>query len=110
MACGLGVVESRANAMDCEPRAPRLFGALMTKLGKGVLSLIAPARPKMHSQFRRVLRIPLTVFALLVFVADGEITEVVEGIQDNTPRTLPPVALDTIAGNHVILKIAPTAT
>jgi Peptidase family M23 len=40
-------------------------------------------------------------------VADGEITEVVDGIPDNTPRVLPPVTLDNIAGNHVILKIAP---
>ena len=39
-------------------------------------------------------------------VADGEITEVVDGIPDNTPRVLPPVTLDNIAGNHVILKIA----
>ena len=40
-------------------------------------------------------------------VANGEITEVVDGIPDNTPRVLPPVTLDNIAGNHVILKIAP---
>jgi hypothetical protein len=40
-------------------------------------------------------------------VADGEITEVVDGIPDNTPRALPPVTLDNIAGNHVILQIAP---
>ena len=40
-------------------------------------------------------------------VADGEITEVVDGIPDNVPRVLPPVTLDNIAGNRVILKIAP---
>jgi hypothetical protein len=40
-------------------------------------------------------------------VADGEITQVVDGIPDNTPRVLPPVTLDNIAGNHVILQIAP---
>ena len=40
-------------------------------------------------------------------VADGEITEVVDGIPDNTPRVLPPVTLDNIAGNHFILQIAP---
>jgi len=40
-------------------------------------------------------------------VADGEITEVVDGIADNTPRKLPPVTLDSIAGNHIILQIAP---
>ena len=39
-------------------------------------------------------------------VAEGEITEVVDGIPDNVPRVLPPVTLDNIAGNHVILKIA----
>lgn len=43
----------------------------------------------------------------LLAVADGEITEVVDGIPDNTPRVLPPVTLDNIAGNHVILQIAP---
>ena len=41
-------------------------------------------------------------------VANGEITEVVDGIPDNTPRNLPPVTLDNIAGNHVILQIGPT--
>jgi hypothetical protein len=40
-------------------------------------------------------------------VADGEITEVVDEYPDNTPRVLPPVTLDNIGGNHVILKIAP---
>jgi murein DD-endopeptidase len=39
-------------------------------------------------------------------VADGEITEVVDGITDNTPRVLPPVTLDNIAGNYVTLQIA----
>src|SRR6266851_7674211 len=43
----------------------------------------------------------------LLAVADGEITEVVDGIPDNTPRALPPVTLDNIGGNHVILQIAP---
>jgi murein DD-endopeptidase len=40
-------------------------------------------------------------------VADGEITEVVDEFPDNTPRVLPPVTLENIGGNHVILKIAP---
>jgi len=40
-------------------------------------------------------------------VADGEISEVVDGIPDNSPQALPPVTLDNIAGNHVILQIAP---
>jgi len=39
-------------------------------------------------------------------VANGEITEVVDEFPDNTPRELPPVTLDNIGGNHVILKIA----
>jgi hypothetical protein len=39
-------------------------------------------------------------------VADGGITEVVDGIPDNVPRKLPPVTLDNIVGNHVILKIS----
>jgi Peptidase family M23 len=41
----------------------------------------------------------------ILAVADGEITEVVDGIPDNSPRILPPVTLDNIAGNHVILHI-----
>jgi murein DD-endopeptidase MepM/ murein hydrolase activator NlpD len=32
----------------------------------------------------------------------------VDGIADNTPRSLPPVTLDNIAGSHVILQISPT--
>jgi hypothetical protein len=40
-------------------------------------------------------------------VADGEITEAVDEFPDNTPRVLPPVTLDNIAGNHIILRIAP---
>jgi hypothetical protein len=42
----------------------------------------------------------------ILAVADGEITEVVDEFPDNTPRVLPPVTLDSIAGNHIILKIA----
>lgn len=41
-------------------------------------------------------------------VADGEVTEVVNNIPDNTPHHLPAeITLQNIAGNHVILKIAP---
>lgn len=40
-------------------------------------------------------------------VADGEITEVVDQFPDNVPKVLPPVTLDNIGGNHIILKIAP---
>jgi murein DD-endopeptidase len=43
----------------------------------------------------------------ILAVANGEVTEVVDGIPDNTPRVLPSVTLDNIAGNHVILQIAP---
>jgi hypothetical protein len=39
-------------------------------------------------------------------VANGEITEVVDEFPDNTPRVLPPVTLDNIAGNHIVLQIA----
>lgn len=41
-------------------------------------------------------------------VSDGEIREVVNEFPDNTPGVLPPVTLDNIAGNHIILQIAPT--
>jgi hypothetical protein len=40
-------------------------------------------------------------------VADGAIAEVVDEFPDNTPRVLPPVTLDNIAGNHIVLQIAP---
>lgn len=40
-------------------------------------------------------------------VADGEITKVADGIPDNTPPALPSVTLDNIAGNYIILEIAP---
>jgi murein DD-endopeptidase len=43
----------------------------------------------------------------ILAVADGEITQVVDGIAENTPRVLPQaVTLDNIAGNYVILRIA----
>lgn len=39
-------------------------------------------------------------------VADGEVTQVVDGIPENTPRVLPQtVTLDNIAGNYVIVRI-----
>jgi murein DD-endopeptidase len=39
-------------------------------------------------------------------VADGEVTQVVDGIPENTPRVLPAdVTLDNIAGNYVIVRI-----
>ena len=40
-------------------------------------------------------------------VADGKITKVVDEFPDNTPRVLPPVTLDNIAGNHIVLQIGP---
>jgi murein DD-endopeptidase MepM/ murein hydrolase activator NlpD len=41
-------------------------------------------------------------------VADGEVTDVRDGISENTPRVLPTdVTLDNIAGNYVIVRIAP---
>jgi murein DD-endopeptidase MepM/ murein hydrolase activator NlpD len=44
----------------------------------------------------------------ILAVADGEVTQLLDGIADNTPHELPqPVTLDNILGNHVILRIAP---
>lgn len=41
-------------------------------------------------------------------VADGEITDLKDGIPENRPRQLPsPVTLDNIAGNYVILQFGP---
>lgn len=42
----------------------------------------------------------------ILAVADGKITGAVDEFADNTPRVLPPVTLDNIAGNHIILQIA----
>jgi murein DD-endopeptidase len=39
-------------------------------------------------------------------VADGEVTEVVDGIPDNLPGKLPLVTVQNITGNHVIVHIA----
>jgi len=40
-------------------------------------------------------------------VADGEVTKLVDGIPENTPRVLPKtVTLDNIAGNYVTIRIA----
>lgn len=39
-------------------------------------------------------------------VADGEITAVLDGILDNAPGVRPPVTLDNIGGNYVILQIS----
>lgn len=41
-------------------------------------------------------------------VADGDVTDVVDSIADNTPRSaLPAFTIATIAGNYVIIRIAP---
>lgn len=41
-------------------------------------------------------------------VADGEVTQIMDGIPENKPRVLPAtVTLDNIAGNYVTLRIAP---
>lgn len=41
-------------------------------------------------------------------VADGDVTEVVNDIPDNSPHKLPEdITLQNIAGNHVIVRIAP---
>jgi len=40
-------------------------------------------------------------------VADGEVTQIVDGIPENTPRILPTLTtLDNIAGNYVTVRIA----
>jgi murein DD-endopeptidase len=40
-------------------------------------------------------------------VADGEVTQIVDGIPENTPRVLPTsVTVDNIAGNYVTVRIA----
>ena len=47
-------------------------------------------------------------FGLPVYaVADGEVTEVVDAYPDNPPGQMPPVTIDNIAGNRVIVRIGP---
>jgi murein DD-endopeptidase len=42
----------------------------------------------------------------ILSVADGEVTQIADGIPENTPRVLPKlVTLDNIAGNYVIVRI-----
>lgn len=40
-------------------------------------------------------------------VADGVVTELVDEFPDNQPGKLPPVTVQNIAGNHIIMRIAP---
>jgi len=40
-------------------------------------------------------------------MASGEVTEVVDEYEDHPPGQLPPVTLENIGGNHVIIRIAP---
>jgi peptidase M23-like protein len=41
-------------------------------------------------------------------VADGDVTQILDGIAENQPRVLPsPVTLDNIAGNYVVERIGP---
>jgi hypothetical protein len=40
-------------------------------------------------------------------MAGGEVTEVVDEYEDHLPGKLPPVTLENIGGNHVIIRIAP---
>jgi murein DD-endopeptidase MepM/ murein hydrolase activator NlpD len=44
----------------------------------------------------------------ILAVADGEVTQVVDGIPDNTPRVSPAeITLDNIVGNYIVLRITP---
>ncbi len=40
-------------------------------------------------------------------VADGAVTKVVDDYEDNAPGRIPPVTVESLAGNHVIIEIAP---
>jgi hypothetical protein len=46
---------------------------------------------------------------LVLAVADGEVTDVVDGIPDNVPGKLPLVTVQNITGNHVTVRIAADA-
>jgi murein DD-endopeptidase len=85
-------------AIDGHVHAPERFASDWVKVGPNGDSHQGTARNEDYWAYGEPI----------LAVADGEVTQVAEGIEDNTPHQLPQqVTLDNILCNYIILRIAP---
>lgn len=85
-------------AIDGQVHAPERFASDWVKVGPNGDSHQALARNEDYWAYGQDV----------LAVSDGEVTQVVDGIEDNTPHQLPRlVTLDNILGNYIVLHIAP---
>jgi murein DD-endopeptidase len=85
-------------AIDGHVHAPERFASDWVKVGPNGDSHQGSARNEDYWAYGQDV----------LAVADGEVIQVVDGIEDNTPHQLPqPVTLDNILGNYIVLRIAP---
>jgi murein DD-endopeptidase len=85
-------------AIDGHVHAPERFASDWVKVGPNGDSHQGTARNEDYWAYGEPI----------LAVADGEVTQVADGIADNTPHQLPqPVTLDNILGNYIVLRIAP---
>lgn len=85
-------------AIDGHVHAPERFASDWVKVGPNGDSHQGSARNEDYWAYGEPI----------LAVADGEVTQVTDGIPDNTPHQLPQqVTLDNVLGNYVMLRIAP---
>jgi murein DD-endopeptidase MepM/ murein hydrolase activator NlpD len=85
-------------AIDGHVHAPERFASDWVKVGPNGDSHQGTARNEDYWAYGEPV----------LAVADGEVTQVQDGIADNLPHVLPQqVTLDNIMGNYIILRIAP---
>jgi murein DD-endopeptidase len=85
-------------AIDGHVHAPERFASDWVKVGPNGDSHQGTARNEDYWAYGEPI----------LAVADGEVTQVADGIEDNTPHRVPQqVTLDNILGNYIILRIAP---
>lgn len=85
-------------AIDGHVHAPERFASDWVKVGPNGDSHQGSARNEDYWAYGEPV----------LAVADGEVTQVQDGIVDNNPHVLPQqVTLDNILGNYIILRIAP---
>jgi murein DD-endopeptidase len=85
-------------AIDGHVHAPERFASDWVKVGPNGDSHEGTARNENYWAYGEPV----------LAVADGEVTQLADGIGDNTPHQLPqPVTLDNILGNYITLRIAP---
>ena len=85
-------------AIDGRVHAPERFASDWVKVGPNGDSRRGTAKNEDYWAYGQPI----------LSVADGEVTTVVDGIPDNMPGTLPnEISLENIAGNHIVLRIAP---